>query len=63
MIRIVIELDDSGVVQVDGDIGNQVAALGLLEVAKECVQRFHRQQAERLVQPARVLPPNGAKSS
>jgi hypothetical protein len=42
-------------VRVDGNIGDKVAAYGLLEAAKDAIQDYHTQQ-QRLVQPITLMP-------
>lgn len=48
--RIVITLDDTGRLNVDGSIDNKLIAYGLLELAKEAIVAHHAAQ-ERKVQP------------
>ena len=57
MITMTITLADDGRLQVEGIPANKLQAYGMLACAKESITEMYRQQAERLVQPATLIPP------
>ena len=59
MITMTITLADDGKLHVEGIPSNKIQAYGLLACAKESITEMYRQQADRLVQPATIVPPNG----
>jgi hypothetical protein len=59
MIIMTITLADDGKLHVEGIPTNKLQAYGMLACAKESITEMYRQQAERLVQPATLIPPSG----
>ncbi len=55
-IQVTITMDDNGQVNVNGPLDNRVLLYGLLETAKDVVQKFNEDNARR-VQPATIMPP------
>ena len=53
--QLAITMEDNGLVNITGSIDNKVLAYGLLETAKDMIQKHHVDK-ERLVQPASVVP-------
>jgi len=60
MIKITITLDDAGNVSLEGIPGNQVTALGILEIAKVAIGRMATEQNRR-VEPAGIAFPRDMK--
>lgn len=61
-VQMIISMDETGQVEVNGPIENKVVALGLLEVAKDAIIKFHDKSSdERRIVPAhgmRLMPGN-----
>ncbi len=55
-VTVTITMDDSGAVNVNGPLDNRVLLYGLLELAKDTVQRWNDEH-ERKVQPVTLMPP------
>lgn len=52
VLTLTIIMDPAGQVQVEGAIGNEPLAYGMLEVAKNAIRRFHEERNEsRIVKP------------
>lgn len=50
-VKMVIEVSDDGAVRVDGFPNNQMIAYGLLEVARDTMATFFREQAAAKIKP------------
>jgi hypothetical protein len=59
-LQLLITMEDSGQVRVDGPIGNKVLCFGLLEIAKEAVREY-AEKNQKLVVPVSgmTVVPNG----
>lgn len=55
-LELKIMQDDAGQISISGPIENKLLCYGLLEVARDGIAEHHRQAAQRLVQPASVVP-------
>jgi len=55
-IKMVIMLMPDGQVNVEGIPNNKMIAYGILEVAHEAVANYFAQVANRMVQPATLIP-------
>jgi len=51
MVQLVLTLDDNGKLGVNGPIQNKIFVLGMLELAKEAICEYHKQQAQRVQPP------------
>jgi len=63
-IELKITLDDTGQISLAGPLDNKLICYGLLELAKEAVQKIHDQAQRRVhLAPATAVPlgPNGTR--
>ena len=59
-LEVRILVNDEGGLSVQGPIDNKLMIIGILEVAKDAVYTYHREQKDKKVQlapPGTVLPP------
>ncbi len=52
-VELKITMDDTGNVGVNGPIDNLILCYGLLEIARQSVQKHHDTKASNLIQPAK----------
>jgi hypothetical protein len=55
-VEIKILMDDAGRIGVSGPLENTLLCYGLLKAGEIALQDHYRKQAERLVQPATIVP-------
>ncbi len=51
-VELKISMDDTGNVGVNGPIDNLILCYGLLEIARQSIQKNHDTKASNLIQPA-----------
>lgn len=52
-MELIIRIDEQGKIGVSGPIDDKITCYGMLELAKECIQDYHRARAARRVEPAK----------
>ena len=57
-MKIIIEVDAQGNLGMSGDLGNRMFVYGALELAKEALSHNAFRQADKLIQPATLVPPS-----